>query len=295
MPSALIAEQQQTFVRNFNRSSFEFDHTLEQLELFSMANIVAMSERLPDRPYFSTVENSISGGWRNVGDRRLSLRETLDLMAESNSLVLLRNCERDPVFGPAFLRIMGDVVDYVGPVLRDDVEVGRATLVISSPGRITSYHIDGEVNFLLQMRGEKELHAFDPRDKSILMDSELEAFYAGDPDGARYKSELQEQARVFNLAPGKGVHLPLHAPHWAKNGSSVSVGLSINFNLRSSARPATVFKVNRGLRKVGFAPVAPGISTLQDGLKVAAFKGLSFAKPLVEYARAARRPRAERE
>jgi hypothetical protein len=146
----------------------------------------------------------------------------------------------------------------------------------------------------LQIQGEKALHAFDPRDKSILMDSELEAFYAGDPDGARYKAERQEKAQVYALRPGRGVHLPLHAPHWAQNGASVSVGLSINFNLRSSARSATVYKVNQRLRKAGFAPVAPGVSALQDELKVAAFKGLSLAKPLLRPSRGGDRARVER-
>jgi hypothetical protein len=294
MPSVLMPDQQQTFIRNFNRSSFEFDHTLHHLELFTVPSLFAMSARLPDPAYFSTVESAVGDGWKNVGDRRRSLQETLETMETSNSLVLLRHCEKDPVLGPTFRRIMADVIDHVGANLGDDVEAGRATLVISSPGRVTSYHIDAEVNYLLQIQGEKLLHAFDPNDKTILGDSELEAFYSGDPDGARYKSERQDRAQIYALQPGKGVHLPLHAPHWAQNGAGVSVGLSINFNLRSSARSATVYKVNRRLRKAGFAPAAPGVSALQDELKLAAFRGVSFAKPILRYARVAG-ARGERE
>ena len=202
-------------------------------------------------------------------------------MDESNSLVLLSHCEKDPEFGEVFSRTMSDVIAQVGDVLRSDVEIARSTLIVSSPHRVTSYHIDGEVNFLLQIRGEKSLHAFDPRDKSVLGDDELEAFYCGDFDGARYKSERQDRAKVYDLRPGTGVHLPLHAPHWAQNGASLSIGLSLNFNLRSSARPSAVYKVNHRLRKAGLSPVAPGVSPLQDGLKVAAFQGMSLAKSLL--------------
>jgi hypothetical protein len=126
------------------------------------------------------------------------------------------------------------------------------------------------------------------------MDSELEAFYAGDPDGARYKLDRQNLAQVYPLRPGRGVHLPLHAPHWAQNGTSVSIGLSINFNLRSSARSAKLYKINRRLRKAGFAPVAPGISTIRDELKLAAFQSMSLATPLLRSARSGVRGRDER-
>jgi hypothetical protein len=295
MPSVLVSEQRPTFARNFNRASFEFDHTLNELDVFKIPNLVAMSGRLPDRGYFSTAESSVGAGWKNVGDGRRSLQQTLETIGESNSLVLLSHCEKDPEFGEVFQRIMDDVVAQVGDALRSDLKVGRATLVISSPRRVTSYHIDAEVNYLLQIRGDKTLHVFDPRDKSVLSDAELEAFYGGDADGARYKSEWQDRAQVYHLKAGKGVHLPLHSPHWAQNGAALSIGLSLNFNLRSAAGAGAVYKVNRRLRKAGLVPVAPGVSPLQDELKVAAVRGVSLAKALLRRGARGGRSRAEHE
>jgi hypothetical protein len=288
MPSVLMPDERPAFAANYNQSSFGFAHSLNGLDIFEPAQLAKLSQRLPDPAYYSTAEGAAVGdGWKRVGDRRRSLVETLETLAETNSLVLLKNCDKDPLYGEVFRSVMDDVVAHVGPALRDDIDVGRATLVISSPGRVTSYHIDAEVNFLLQVRGRKLLHAFDPTDREVLSEAELEAFYAGDWDGARYKRDRQNKARVYPLAPGSGVHLPLHAPHWAQNLGDVSVGLSLNFNLRSGARLAKLYKVNERLRKAGLRPAAPGASTWQDGLKLAAFAGLARARPLLRQ-RAAR-------
>lgn len=281
MPSVLVPEQRPSFVSNFNRASFQFDHTLSESELFAIPNLVAMSQRLPDRAYFSTARGTVADGWKNVGDGKRTLQETLETIAASDSLVLLSHCEKDPVFGEAFGRIVDDVVDQVGDALRRDLKIARATIVVSSPRRVTSYHIDAEANFLLQIRGDKTLYVFDPQDKTILTDDELEAFYGGNFDGARYKSDRQERAACYALRPGRGVHMPLHAPHWAQNGDDVSIGLSLNFNLHSAAKPSAVYKINRRLRSAGLKPVAPGVSPLHDGVKLAAFRGASLAKALL--------------
>ncbi|HTV72440.1 MAG TPA: hypothetical protein VME66_01885 [Candidatus Acidoferrales bacterium] len=278
---SLLPEQQPLFAAAYNRSSFAFEHALHELELFDVAALRAMAERLPVPAYYSTVKSSVDDGWKHTGDRRPSLTETLETLSETNSLVLLKHCEQDPQHGEVFRRLMDEVVAHVGEALGADLEIGRATLIISSPHRITSYHIDAEVNFLLQVRGHKILYTFDPNDRSILTDPELEAFYGGDWDGAHYRSERQAEARSFSLAPGKGVHLPLHTPHWAQNLDDISVGVSLNFNLRSGARLAKLYKVNNRLRQAGLRPTSPGASPWQDSLKLAALAAASRARPLL--------------
>lgn len=267
----------------YNRESFRFEHDKDALSIFDLPQLIEMAERLPDAAYYSTADAGIGDGWKQVGSWRPTLRETLETMAESNSLVLLKHCEKDPENGHIFRAIIDETVERCGNELRDDVEIARATLVISSPRRITSYHIDAEVNFLLQVRGRKTLNVFNPKDRDVLSDSELEAFYTGDWDGAHYKPERQSGANVFELEPGYGIHIPLHAPHWAQNGEAVAVGLSLNFNLRSGARLARLYKMNRRLRRTGVRPAAPGVSPWQDRLKLAAFSGASAARRFLRW------------
>ncbi|MEO6991451.1 MAG: hypothetical protein ABI346_03850 [Candidatus Baltobacteraceae bacterium] len=281
MSSVLQADRQTALFADYNRSSFAFEHSLHQSDIFESGQLIAMSARLPDAAYYSTADSSVGDGWKRLGDGRASLAETLERLDETNSLVLLKRCERDPRYGALFRELMAEVVERCGGALRDDLDVGRATLVISSPGRVTSYHIDAEVNFLFQVRGRKLLHAFDPNDRTLLSETELEGFYGGDCDAARYKVERQNEARVFPLEPGKGVHLPLHAPHWTQNLDGISVGVSLNFTLRSGVRLAKLYEANARLRRVGISPSAPGASSWQDQLKLAAIAGVSCARPLL--------------
>ncbi len=279
MNKILLAEQRPTFVKNYNRSSFLFDHTLHRESIFDLPNLVELSKRLPDRAYYSTAAGvSVEDGWSKTGDGRLSLQETIATIADTNSLVVLKHCDKDPEFGPAFRQVVSEVVDQVGEALRSDVEIGRATLFIASPRRVTAYHIDAETNYLFQLRGEKLVSVFDPYDRTLLTEREIEGFYCGNLDSAKYKSERQKDAKEFDFKPGHGIHVPLHAPHWVQNGDSVSVAISINFSLKSNARLCKVYKMNHRLRKTGLRPVAPGVSARQDQAKILAFDALTSAK-----------------
>jgi hypothetical protein len=111
-----------------------------------------------------------------------------------------------------------------------------------------------------------------------LTDRELEGFYGGDLSAAKYKRERQKDAFVFDFAPGKGLHIPILAPHWVQNGDSVSVAISVNCSLHSNARLARLYKLNRLMRKGGLSPTPPGASPWRDRLKLAALGGLEFAR-----------------
>lgn len=278
----LKPEQRPTFTATYNRSSFAFDHSLHELDLFDIEQLRELAKRLPDQAYYSTADSAVGDGWKRLGGHYRSLDETMAMLGETNSLVLLKHCEKDPKWGVLFRALMREVVEHAGDALGADLDVGRTTIVISSARRVTPYHIDAEVNFLLQVRGHKLLHVFDSNDRTILSDAELEAFYGGDYDGAHYRADRESDARVYPLEPGKGIHIPLHAPHWAQNLDDVSVGVSLNFNLRSGARLAKVYKVNNRLRKAGFAPFPPGTSKWRDEVKVAAFASLVGARSLLK-------------
>jgi hypothetical protein len=276
MSEYLMPEQRAAFAEHYNRSCFMFDHRLHENDIFDLPNLVKLAQRLPDS-YWSTTEVAVSGGWGAATPRR-TLPETVASLADSNSLVLLKGLADDPAFGTIYHDVLKQFEEQVGDALRADVSVGRATLILSSPGRITPYHIDAEVNFLLQLRGTKIVNIFDPSDRTLLTEEELEAFYSGDFDAAKYKQERQADANVFDFRPGAGLHLPLHAPHWTTNGANVSVALSLNCSLRSNERTAKIYRLNGMLRKRGYVPTPPGVSRWQDNLKVAAAQGLDYAR-----------------
>jgi len=152
-------------------------------------------------------------------------------------------------------------VDFKKVMLVED-----ALIFITSPGRVTPYHIDRECNFLLQIRGEKTLYVFDRNDPEILPVSEVERFWAVDNNAAVYKPQFQNRATTYRLVPGNGVHIPVNNPHWVRNDDNISISLSVNFTWKDSDR-ANVHRANYLLRKFGFSPRPPHRSAFADAVK----------------------------
>jgi hypothetical protein len=163
--------------------------------------------------------------------------------------------------------------------------------MISSPQSVTPYHMDREMNFLLQVQGRKLVHLWDPADRSVLSEEELEYFFAWHSTKAmRYREEIQSKAMVYELTPGMGVHHPSTAPHWVKNGDAVSISFSITYRSAASNRRDLVYRTNYLLRRTGIKPRPFGHSRSIDSIKHVAFKGYSAARDLYRHVRPQRRP-----
>jgi hypothetical protein len=138
---------------------------------------------------------------------------------------------------------------------------------ITSPKRVTTYHIDSECNFLLQVLGDKEINVFRNNDREVTTEDEVERFWAVDSNAPRYKPELQDHADVLMLSPGNGIHIPINAGHWLKNGDNVSVSVSINYHPWDSER-GDIYCVNHYLRtRLGMSPTPPFKSPVLDAIK----------------------------
>jgi|HubBroStandDraft_1064217.scaffolds.fasta_scaffold137827_2 hypothetical protein len=267
------------FAARFNVTPFAFRHVLHESGMFELEQLVELAKRLP-RAYASSEAAGVGDGWGS-DPRKLPVSEVVAALAHTNSLVLLKGLADDAQYGPVVRGVLEEVIAGVGPRLGSDIKEFHATLVLSSPGRVTPYHIDAEANFLLQLGGSKAVSVFDPADRTLLTDWELERFYSGDVSAARYDAARQSEAYEFPFAAGDGLHIPLLAPHWVRNGDSVSVALSINCSLRSNDRLGDIYRVNAFLRRRGLRPGQPGRSPLADGVKVglARVRALLRSKP----------------
>jgi hypothetical protein len=282
------ASSREVFREHYNRASFLFAHTLNDNPLFSLASLRELALRLPLQPAYSYWSNGrvgVAHRWDAKVAPRRSLLETMAGIEENDSLVMLKHLETDSVLGPTVREICNRVIELAGARMRDDVVVGRGTVLIASPGRLTSYHLDSDTNYLFQIVGDKLLSVFDQTDRTLTPHEELERYYDGDPNGARFKQERQCDARTYELGPGLGVHIPSMAPHWAQNREQPSIALSINFDLRSVQRLGRIYHFNCKLRRHGIQPRPPGTSAWKDTMKLAALGGLTAARRL-----AGRRP-----
>lgn len=279
----VLTDKAGEFSSKYNREHFQFDHGLSGHPLFALDSLRALAKRMPDHrdTYWSNGKVSVDAGWETGRDGRLSLDDTIAHIADNNSMVILKHAEQDGVYGPLLKDFLGRIVQLAGPRMRPDVMVGEVLILISSPNRVTPYHIDAETNYLVQVTGDKTICVFDGQDRTLVRHEELEKYFAGDHSGAAYRQERQKDATEYDLRAGTAVHIPPFSPHWVRNGNNVSVALSVNYELRSIHRLGRVYRMNAMLRRAGLAPTAPGQSGWRDGLKAAAIDGMASARNIV--------------
>jgi len=167
-----------------------------------------------------------------------------------------------------YKRLMDDVLDETLRFLPSrEGGMGRreSFLFLSAPHAVTPVHFDPEHNFLLQIRGTKEVDVGRFPDPAWEL-RELNRYYDG---GHRNLVEIPPRSGVFYMRPGDGIYLYPWAPHWVHNGPEVSISLSITFRTGRSQREEYASLFNRRLRRRGRSPLPAGVSVPVDRAKAA--------------------------
>lgn len=279
----IIKGEEKEFVAKFNHKPFEFSHNLAGHPLFKIPRLVELANTIalksdPRKVVCLTSNVAPDRKWSDMTQRE-QVEETIAHIEESGSLVVIKSAHLDPDYGLLMNQILTELEELTSVPLSREITWPETYIFISSPNSITPYHIDHESNFLFQISGEKDVHLFDPSDRSILTEQEIEEYFAFNLEAATYKEETQDNVFAYHLTPGKAVHHPSLAPHWVKNGSQVSVSLSINFCMRLIDLNARVYQVNHFLRKLGLEPTPPGQSLVKDKLKMIAMGAFVKNKP----------------
>ena len=168
-----------------------------------------------------------------------------------------------------YRRLMDDVLDealHFLPSREGGMGRRESFLFLSAPHAVTPVHFDPEHNFLIQIRGTKEVDVGRFPDWAWEL-RELNRYYDG---GHRNLTEIPPQSNIFHLKPGDGVYLYPWAPHWVHNGPAVSISLSITFRTGRSQREEYASLFNRRLRRRGWSPLPAGESVSVDRAKAAA-------------------------
>ena len=264
----LVAESD-AFAASFDRKPFAFEHRLADLSLFAPQRLLQLARQMAKDPsdvYYDAGDVRVDQRWDQVPACDLPIDVLLNRIETAGAWVILRHAEKDPEYAALLDACMDEIEALSGFDLRRISKLRNAIIFINSPNRISSYHIDRECNCLLQIRGTKTVHVFDRDDRDVLSESEVERFWTVDNNAAVYKPHLQDRAHVFELGPGRAVHIPVNAPHWVRNGPEVSVSLSINFHYKD-ALLADVYRANYWLRRIGLRPAQPRHSPARDALK----------------------------
>jgi cupin-like protein len=271
-PPRLLDIDGETFRAGFNRSPFLIRHHLAGHPLFSLQRLIELANRLPEEKIkYNGADISVAAGLYEGPRTGLSVRETIQQIEECRSWMVINNIELDPDYRQLLDRCLDEVRLFSEPI--DPGMFRREGFIfISSPGSITPFHMDPEYNFLLQIRGKKQISIWNSGDRSVLSETTLERYFSDVDRQLVYKEDYQQKAAIFELTPGAGLHFPVAAPHWVRNGDEVSVSLSVTFRTPASERRQVVYCANADLRRKGLNPRPPGASTFRDLAKYYGFR-----------------------
>lgn len=275
------------FRASYDAKPFEFHHGLTTSNpLFNLAAI----RRLLDVP---EVKNSIAYDatdvrvdqrWETISKIKPPIEEVFDQIATSRGWIMMRFVHRVPEYRAILDACLNEVRRLSGHDINQDEKSREAIIFVTSPNRVTPYHIDRECNFLMQVMGEKVINVFDRNDKEVVTERELETYWSKDNNAGVYKPQFQDRAFVRTMRPGTGVHIPVNFPHWVENGDNVSVSLNVNVQFKDTER-ANVYRANYALRRLGLKPTPPGKSEMTDRLKAHSMVPVVAAKPLFRMVR----------
>jgi len=280
--SKFLIREAEIFRQRFNRSPFMIEHRLQDHPLLRLPSLVELSRRLkPESVKYNEGNLAVGDNLEKAPVNGLSIEETIRRIEQQCSWMVLKNVQNHPDYGSLLKQCLEDIRPHsegLDPGMCD----ARAFIFISSPNSVTPFHIDPEINFLLQIRGSKNMSVFDPFDRQILPEQALERFSVAENLGVvKYRNDLESRAFVAKLSPGTGVHVPVTAPHWVKNGPAVSISFSITFRSPSTEKRRKLYWMNAQLRRIGIRPAPIGSSRWRDELKHGVFCTLASAKKLV--------------
>jgi hypothetical protein len=234
------------YLRALDREPLALAHGLAGHPLLELEALAQLADRLPPdsieqntgaQPLVVATGGSDRGGVPRPG-------ALVRRVAEERRWIVLWNVERDRAYGDLLDEILDPVIRLIGR--REGGERKREAFVfISAADAVTPVHVDPEHNFLLQIRGTKDLHV------------------------ARFADD--RHARSFPMGPGAGTYLPSHAPHWVVNGPDVSISLSVTFHTEAVMRNKSLHAWNARARRRGLDPAPPGRHPRRDRVKYAAY------------------------
>jgi hypothetical protein len=272
------------FESSYNRRPFLVQHRLAEDPHFSLESLSRLARRVPpNKVLFRTGVVPIDTDFDLSGQayrKSLTLEDALDRMEEVQSYVVINNPEYDAEYRPVIEGILGEIA-----LCSDDVEPYMnwySTYVfISAHDSVTPYHMDREMNFLLQVRGTKTVRLWDPFDDEVMTSAQKDELLSHASDiRPQYHEGLAARAMRFELRPGLGVHHPFIAPHLVHTGKELSISLAVTFRTLRSDVWRDAHRMNHSLRRWGLHPRPVGKSYVLDLAKAGAVRTIRTARSL---------------
>ncbi len=218
---------------SYNQAPFLLRHRLNEHPAFSLESLFDLSLRMDRRDIkvrAGIVPKDCSFDTSLLDYRQgLTLEEAIADLEGRRAYIAIYNPEKDAQYRPLIEQLLGEIGLAVHGHDRR-INWYSTYVFISSAESLTPYHMDREMNFLLQIRGTKIAELWRGYDDAVMTPAQRDHLFSYAEDArARYRDDLDPKAQRFELAPGLGVHHPFIAPHLVRTLSQVSISLAITF------------------------------------------------------------------
>ncbi|MEP6501787.1 MAG: transcription factor jumonji JmjC domain-containing protein [Betaproteobacteria bacterium] len=270
---------------HYNRSGFLVSHRLPDHPLFTLDALFPLCRRMPPGQvkfrfgvvpgdaHFDSSLVRYNGG--------LTLAEAIDHLEEKRAYIAVYNPERDAEYRPVIEGLLAEL----GLATREHelfFNWYSTYVFISANDSVTPYHMDREMNFLLQVRGTKTVQLWDPLDDEVMRSAQRDHLFSNGTDARPpYHDGLPAKARRFELKPGLGVHHPFIAPHLVTTGPNVSVSLAITFRTPGSDIVSDAHRYNDRFRRYGLGRIPVGEHAALDATKARVMRTLRGTRAIV--------------
>jgi len=271
------------FSQYFDHKPFQFRHALDRHPAFQLPALLKAAERLSKDPRTAGKSHFEAGSpdrnaWFGARPEGQTLVDAIASIENGKNWVILKRIHEDAEYREILMQLVPQLSEVAGVNIAKVYYDPTMTIFITSPGRVTPYHMDGETNFLAQIHGTKMVSIYDGADPSVLSTEQLEKYWTGNLPKIDYPEHLPHGHWQYTLAPGNGVFNPAIFPHWLQNGDEVSVSVSMNFKRRHNPSIGAL-RFNHFARKFGLMPEAPGRNKRVDRAKEMLFgRAYEFAK-----------------
>ncbi len=261
----------------FGRGTVLAEHKLAELDLFSDSSLAAIVENHPEHLLhaltmgFDPMTSSDNEKVHHVGVRG---DDVLEAVRRGRLWLNITNIDAVDLRFRELTDALYSGVRAQNPSFQ--VDETHATLLISSPGAMVYYHVDGPPSFLWHIRGRKRVWVYPAQDETLLSRPMLEDVFAGvRQEYVPYQSSFDEQAEIFDLEPGQCAMWVQNAPHRVSNLDSFNVSLVTDHYTPEARRRARVYRANRFLRAKAHVPyrfLSPRETGPIAGIKVGVHK-----------------------
>lgn len=259
-------------IPRLNTEACYVHHQLTEHPLFALPRLLELAKTLPRKhvrinsgavPVHATPDQIPGTG--------LSIEESFERLGDSDTRIMLKAIELDPDYR-ALLHDCIAEIEALGHPCTNRIHSREGYVFLSAPNMVTPYHMDPEINFLLQIRGRKSFHVLPGSDRSILSEEDIERFYSGLHKSLPFREEMKCRAVEFDMAPGAGVHIPVNHPHWVTTTNDITISFALTLQTAETKRRGAIYAVNHLLRRRGLSPTPYGRSRFRDLLKYQSYR-----------------------